>query len=700
MRSVFYVFYTCLLLSLFSCSTPETKGSPDHIRRTTTSVDDTKITQGIDQDWLTHGLNYQENRYSTLDQIKKENLDQLGLAWSLDLGTRRGIEATPIVIDGIMFLTGPWSMVYAIDVRKGSLIWTYDPMVPRSKGENGCCDVVNRGVALYKGRVYVGTFDGRLIAIDAATGSMDWSIMTVDSTKPYSITGAPRIVKGNVIIGNGGAEYGVRGYITAYDATTGDQKWRFYTVPGNPALPFESEAMKKAAETWTGEWWKYGGGGTAWDAMAFDPQLNLLYVGTGNGSPWNRQYRSPDGGDNLYLSSIVALNPDSGTLEWYYQTTPGDTWDFTATQHIILADLPIAGRIRKVLMQAPKNGFFYVIDRATGEFISADTFVYVNWATGVDPNTGRPIESSFARFESVNADIAPNYDGGHNWHPMAYNPNTGLVYIPAREVVARYGHDPNWEYQKKGFGSGNGWNLGTGFNPAKPYLEDSLAKTQNYHAKLIGWNPVTRRAEWKVPQTAAWNGGLLTTKSNLLFQGTGDGQLIIYDAFDGSELWQTNLGGGNIAPPVTYMVDGKQYVSIAVGWGGGVGQKYKFAPLQPGRVFTFSLQGKAKYPSYLQASERNIADIPFSANKTELANGADIFNRYCSICHVLNKDGGGIIPNLTYTSADVHQNFQSIVRGGVLLSLGMPNFGDRLSEKDVNDLQKFILNSAKTISKK
>ncbi|MDR3715269.1 MAG: PQQ-dependent dehydrogenase, methanol/ethanol family [Puia sp.] len=672
-------------------------GSATHIRQVTGPIDDDRLVHAGDrqQDWLTYGLNYAEDRYSPLTQINKDNIRTLGLAWSLDLGTQRGLEATALVADGIMFLTGPWSMVYAIDTRKGSVIWKYDPQVPRSYGEKTCCDVVNRGAALFKGRVYVGTLDGRLIALDASTGIPVWSVMTVDTTKPYSITGAPRIVQGKVIIGNGGAEYGVRGYITAYDALSGKQVWRFYTVPGDPAKPFESKAMKDAARTWTGEWWKYGGGGTAWDAMAYDPALNLLYVGTGNGSPWDRNYRSPGGGDNLYLSSILAINPENGQLVWYYQTTPGESWDFTATQPIILADLILKGQKRKILMQAPKNGFFYVLDRTNGAFISADPYVYVNWAKGVDQTSGRPLENRSARYTKENSDVAPDYDGGHNWHPMAYNPRTGLVYIPARENIATYGHDPNWIYNKRGGGVGNGWNVSIGFDSSVPTRRDTLASRKDPRGMLIAWDPVQRKEIWRVDQKNNWNGGVLATASDLVFQGTADGFFVAYDAKNGAVVWQVSVGGGVIAPPVTYMVDGRQYVSLVAGWGGGVGMKFKSAPLQPGRVYTFTLGGTKEFPEFNKSIVTSIPEIPFSATNEEITHGRELFRSYCSTCHVIAHGGGGLAPDLAFASPTTHRNFLAIVRDGAYLPFGMPRFGNRLSERETLDIQKFILSSAK-----
>jgi len=356
------------------------------------AVDGARITNANaePQNWLTHGRTYDEQRFSPLASIDQSNVSELSLAWALDLDTHRGQEATPLVVDGVMYSTSAWSKVQAIDAATGKLLWQYDPEVPGETGTKACCDVVNRGAAVWNGRVYVGTLDGRLVALDAATGREAWSTVTVDQAKKYTITGAPRIVKGRVVIGNGGAEYGVRGYVSAYDAETGALAWRFYTVPGDPSQPFEAPILAKAAETWHGEWWKLGGGGTVWDSLAYDPELDLLYVGVGNGSPWNQRVRSPGGGDNLFLSSIVALRPETGEYVWHYQTTPGESWDYTATQHMILADLDLGGERRKVLMQAPKNGFFYVLDRKTGKLVSAEPYSTVNWADGVDLETGRP----------------------------------------------------------------------------------------------------------------------------------------------------------------------------------------------------------------------------------------------------------------------------------------------------------------------
>ena len=456
------------------------------------AIDDQVLVSAKDYpgDWLNHGLDYAETRYSPLDQINAENVDRLGLAWSLELGTKRGIEATPIVVDGIMYASGTWSDVFAIDARDGTMLWHWDAEVPREYVDKTCCDVVNRGVALYRGKVFVGTLDGRIAAIDAGTGETVWETLTVDPEDFHTITGAPRIVKGKVIIGNGGAEFGVRGYVSAYNAETGEMEWRTYTVPGNPALPFESEAMEMAAATWNGEWWKYGGGGTAWDSFAYDPVLNLLYVGTGNGSPWNRHIRSPGGGDNLFLASILALNPDNGEYVWHYQTTPGESWDFTATQHMILADLELNGELRQVIMQAPKNGFFFVLDRKTGEFLSGEPYVEVTWATGIDQETGRPIEAPGADYKDGPMTISPVVWGGHNWHPMSYNPNTGLVYIPATLRTGTYEQDENFVRRTDGpynFGANCQWDGSIDRAPARLGSDPTEGSLESASCDRLEW---------------------------------------------------------------------------------------------------------------------------------------------------------------------------------------------------------------------
>lgn len=688
---------------LTGCQQAE-RGFSFHIKEVTNAVDDKRLINAdkTPEDWLSYGRNYAEDRYSSLEQINKDNIKNLGLAWSLNIGTTvNGIETTPVVVDGIMYLTGPWSKVYAVNAVTGQMIWTYDPQVPGRYGQKPCCDVVNRGVALYKGQVYVGTIDGRLVALDAANGKPTWEMLTVDTTKPYSITGAPRVVDGKVIIGNGGAELGVRGYITAYDAISGEQLWRFHTVPGDPSKPFESESMQMAAKTWTGNWWEYGGGGTVWDAMAYDPELKLLYIGTGNGSPWDRYHRSPGGGDNLFLSSIIAINPDNGQMVWYYQTTPGDTWDFTATQHLILADLMIKGLLRKVIMQAPKNGIFYVLDRTNGKLISAKPYTFINWAAGIDSITGRPVETDYSRYSKENAEIFPGPFGAHNWQPMAFNVKTQLVYLPVRDLAMLYGQDAKWKYNQPsaGFGSGIYWNTALGYDASKPLRKEMNAPKMG--ERLTAWDPVNQREVWSVPHKAMWNGGVLTTSSGLVFEGTSDGKFMAFDATDGKLLWQKDLGTGIIASPVSYQVGDTQYISIAAGWGGAMGKAMKFTEqINPGTVYTFALNKNTRMPVFPKAAPKKLIDMPFTATPQQIQHGSLLFTQYCGTCHSNIGDGGGTIPDLGYSSAAIHKIFRDILLQGLLEKTGMPNFSGKLSESEIADIHNYILATAKELAEK
>jgi PQQ-dependent dehydrogenase (methanol/ethanol family) len=606
---------------------------------------------------VTYGLDYAEQRYSRLRQIDAANVNRLGLGWTTEIGAGGGRqEATPLVANGVMYVITNWSIVYALDARTGRELWHFDPQVDKTIGTPGplnrvCCGVVNRGLALYEGRVFVGALDGRLIALDAATGAEVWSVMTVPRNQPYSITMAPRIYKGKVVVGNSGAEYPVRGYVSAYDARDGKMVWRFYTVPGDPSKPFEHPDLESAAKTWTGEWWKMGGGGTVWDALAFDPEADLLYIGVGNGGPWNRDYRSPGGGDNWYLASIVALRPDTGQYVWHYQTTPGDTWDYTAVQHMILADLRINGRDRKVIMQAPKNAFFYVIDRITGEFISAEPYVNLNWASGID-KSGRPIESPGARYETQPVRLSPSVGGGHNWNPMSFNPQTGLVYIPATNSGRVYSKAQNFVYNPgteaftgtgsfqtgvggggggRGRGAGRGGtdpaaaggagrggtdpvaaggaglgaagagNPGRGGNvaaePLTPPMIGPAAGRDVEGTFLLAWDPVAQRERWRTPGApGARAGGTLTTAANLVFYVTVDRKLQVYAADTGTKLHEIDTGISSLGPPITYALDGRQYVAFLGGSSAAGG------PANAPRVMTFMLDGKLPLPGGGQAS--------------------------------------------------------------------------------------------------
>jgi quinohemoprotein ethanol dehydrogenase len=655
-------------------ATPSGGGAPSESE----VVDDARL-RGADADvgeWLTTGRTYSEQRYSPLDQINESNVGRVHEVWTFETGLTRGHEATPIVHDGVLFFTGSWSVVFAVDARTGKQLWKWDPEVDKIVAKKACCDVVNRGVALYKGRVYVGVLDGRLAALDEKTGASVWQVVTVDQSLPYTITGAPRVVDGKVIIGNGGAELGVRGYVSAYDAESGKMVWRTYTVPGDPSQPFESKALEKAADTWKGgEWWKIGGGGTVWDSMAFDPELKLLYVGTGNGSPWVRQLRSPGGGDNLYLSSILALNPSNGEIVWHYQTTPGDNWDFTATQHMILADLRIDGRIRPVIMQAPKNGFFYVLDRKTGELISAEKYVEVTWASHVDKSTGKPVENPGQDFKDGLSIVKPTPFGGHNWHPMSFSPKTGLVYIPTHDILGAYRNEQDFKYQP------GAWNTGTDFNVFALITKDAVK------GALVAWDPVNRKEVWRHPYALPWNGGLLSTGGNLVFQGTSDGRFVAYRASDGVQLWEAHSGTSIIAAPVTYLLDGKQYVSVVAGWGGAFGLASGEVGQSAGgdgkgRLLTYAL-GTGEAPPPQAVLDRITAP-------GEVYDGERTYHKYCAACH-----GGGAVAmvgmkDLRKISPETRTALGDIVLRGALRGNGMPDFAQYLTEADVSKLRTYL----------
>lgn len=646
--------------------------------------------------WLAHGRTYGEERYSPLNQINQDSVQDLGLAWYWDTGTKQGLEASPIVVDGIMYTSGSWSEVYAVDARTGTMLWKNDLNVDKNRGKYLCCDAVNRGVAVWKGKVYIGTVDGRLVALDALTGDIVWDTVTIDLDKPYSITGAPRIVKDKVIIGNGGAEFGVRGYITAYDTETGEQIWRFYTVPGNPADGFENEAMRRAAETWGGgPWWEIGGGGTVWDSMAYDAELDLIYIGVGNGSPWNKHIRSPAGGDNLYLSSIVALRPDSGEYVWHYQTTPGEAWDYTATQHMILTDLEIDGRVRKVIMQAPKNGFFYVIDRITGEFISADNYVPVTWATHIDPETGRPVQTD-NNYKDKFVLQFPSPLGGHNWQPMCYHQETGYVYIPSRELSFLYSHEEDFEYHP------GHWNVGLPVMKdltLPTWLDPMLIKklgpaaTKGY---LQAWDPIKQERVWQVNHEGPWNGGMLCVSGNLIFQGNGQAEFAAYRADNGEKVWSFDAQSGIIAPPITYEIDGEQYISVMAGWGGSVGLSFSVVGNSPevmetkGRILTFKLGANVGLPP-IQMEHRLPEPPELTASSDIVKKGNQLYHTNCVYCHGPGAISSPNLRDLRYMDKETHEQFSAIVYGGIYVDRGMPAYNDLLTVDDVEAIHAYLV---------
>jgi PQQ-dependent dehydrogenase (methanol/ethanol family) len=641
--------------------------------------------------WMSTGRTYSEQRFSPLDQSTADNVGDLGLAWYADFDTNRGQEATPLVVDGVIYVTTAWSKVLAFDAATGAPLWSYDPDVPGETGQKACCDVVNRGAAAWNGKIYVGALDGRLIALDAGTGEEAWSVQTVDPSKPYTITGAPRVVKGKVLIGNGGAELGVRGYVTAYDAETGAEAWRFYTVPGDPALGFENPTMEMAAQTWNGEWWALGGGGTVWDSMAYDPDLDLLYIGVGNGSPWNQAIRSPGGGDNLFLSSIVALRPDTGEYVWHYQTTPGESWDYTATQHIIVADLMMDGATRRVVMQAPKNGFFYVLDAATGEFISAEPFAAVNWATGIDPATGRPIENPDARYERTGRAFAlqPSAAGAHNWQPMSFSPLTGLVYLPASDNAMAYAADE--DFTPSALASNLGIDLAAGFAQLGPNATAGLPSG----SRLAAWDPVGQREVWRADGA---HGGALSTAGGLVFAGAGE-DFAAYRADDGTELWRAPAQTGVVAAPISYEVGGEQYVAVVAGRASG-----DYYASNHSRLLVFKRGGTAAPPPAAPPAPRVLnPPAPLAVSAEVVARGEGAYEQFCIICHGDIITGGGmfrrgLFPELIYSGALGDEDlFKAIVLDGVLSANGMASFSAALEPERAEAVRAYLVDAANRV---
>jgi PQQ-dependent dehydrogenase (methanol/ethanol family) len=660
-------------------------------------VDGARIIQADQEpeNWLSHGRTYNEQRFSPLKAINDKNVNQVALAWYYSLDTRRGQEATPLVVDGVMYFTTAWSKVISLDAASGVRRWEYDPKVPPEWAVNACCDVVNRGVAAWKGKVFVGTLDGRLIALDTATGKPVWETLTIDPKMRYAITGAPRVVKGKVIIGNGGAEMGVRGYVSAYDAETGNLVWRFYTVPGDPSKPFESPFLEKAAKTWSGEWWKNGGGGTVWDAMAYDPQLDLLYIGSGNADPWARRIRNARAQDNLLASSIIALRPDTGEYVWHYQENPGDEWDYDSAEQIILADLRIDGQLRQVLLHAPKNGFFYVLDRATGKLLSAKPFTRVTWATGIDLQTGRPIESPEAQYEGSDKPsvVSPGPGGAHSWQPASYSPDTGLVYFPVLEAGFAYKSAEHFSHNTLA------WNTGidpvAAGLPQDPNIKKAILGSIKGH--LTAWDPVKQIEVWRADRPGPLNGGVLSTAGNLVFEGTGNGQFEAFRANTGEKIWSASTQSGITAGPISYTVNGEQYIAILVGWGGvlplAAGEVARQSPRMNNvpRMLAFKLGGKASLPSAPEVKPQVLTPPRATASLATVKKGEELYQRFCGGCHGDVAVSGGVLPDLRYSGALANQHWLSIVRDGVLGLYGMVGFSKELSRQDAEAIRAYVI---------
>ncbi|MFK8052071.1 MAG: PQQ-dependent dehydrogenase, methanol/ethanol family [Woeseiaceae bacterium] len=658
-----------------------------------------------DTPWLQHGNDTDEQRHSPLDLVNTSNVSELGVAWHYSLGTSRGIEATPIVKDGVMYLTGTWSKVYALDAKNGEELWTYDPEVDRAVGVKACCDVVNRGVAVSDGRVFVGIIDGRLEALDAATGERLWSIVTVDQSKPYTITGAPRVVRDKVLIGNGGADLGVRGYLSAYNTKTGELDWRFYTAPNPDKQPDNAASddifKTLANDTWgdVGVWQTDGGGGTVWDSIIYDDVNDQIIFGVGNASPWNWMRRDPSGGDNLFVSSMVAVDADTGAYRWHFQTTPGDTWDYTATQSIILASLPVgpAGAERRVVMQAPKNGFFYVLDAETGEFISGQNFIAQNWADGLD-ESGRPNIKVSAREINIPFMQLPGPLGAHNWHPMSFNPKHGLAFIPAQEQSQVYAVDPNLPDKPSVWNTGMDLSIGLPLEPPAFLLASLKAGAKG---KLVAWDPVTQSARWTVDHPTTWNGGTLSTAGDLVFQGRLDGEFKAYDIKDGKALWHYPTQSGIASGPISYAIDGEQYITVTTGWGSiyallsGISHDDKIGnPI--GRVVTFKLGADATLPAPEWAAKNPIIKGEPFGNPEQLATGLSLYARNCMNCHGAFAISSGVLPDLRWSGfAADEAAWQAAIIDGVLSEKGMVSFSKWLTPDDAESIRAYVLHQGK-----
>ena len=641
---------------------------------------------GTDADWSAVGGAADEASFSRLTQIDTASIGKLGLAWSLDLPGEVTLEATPLAVGGVLYFTGSYATVYAVDAATGKQLWKFDPETwKRDPAKMHFSFGANRGAAYENGKVFAVALDGRMFALDAKTGKELWHADTIPVGKMMISTGAPRVMNGKVIIGNGGADFGARGYVTAYDSETGKQLWRFYTVPGSPDENKGDAAMEAAAKTWGPEFWKNtGGGGTAWNGMTFDAEAGRIYIGTGNAGPYDPKLRDPGStGDNLYTSSIVALDADTGKYVWHYQETPRDSWDYKATPNMVLATLNLEGKPKKVLMHIPTNGFFYVLDRDTGKPISAEKATVVTWAKSIDLKTGRPVEEPGIRYENGDIELWPGAIGGHNWQAMSYNPRLGLVYIPMHQIGLRL---------SRGQQSVNA------FNVMGLMVEPIIKKPGDGKGSLVAWDPVAQRQVWKVQHDALWNGGTLATAGGLVFQGTAEGHFDAYDGKTGKRLWRFNAGLGIIAAPMSYSLGGKQYVSILVGYGGtsaafgdfmNVGWKYG---AQPRRLLTFALDGKAALPASPPPDMKVHAldDPALKLDEADVKAGWALSVR-CAACHGVGMQSAGTPgPDLRESTVALHvDTLGELLRNGALMSRGMPRF-ETLTDTEVRQLHAYI----------
>jgi PQQ-dependent dehydrogenase (methanol/ethanol family) len=688
MRSLDLLTVAATALLLVACGKPEAAKDAAAPARRYGAVDEARLL-AADADpgqWMSHGRNYSEQRFSPLAKVNAETVKDLGLTWFADFDTRRGQESTPVIVDGVLYVTTAWSKVFAFDARSGAPLWKYDPEVPGEWAVNACCDVVNRGVAVWQGKVYLATIDARLIALDAGTGAVVWDVSTIEPGQPYAITGAPRVAKGKVLIGQGGSEFSMRGYVSAYDAATGKLDWRWYVVPGDPAKGFENPQMEAAAKTWKGQWWKTGGGGAPWDSIIFDPKTDLVYVATGNGAPWPAEIRSPGGGDNLYTSSIVALKVDTGEYAWHYQETPAESWDYDSTNQLVTADLQLNGQPRHVVMHAPKNGFFYVVDAGTGELLSANPYVQgINWASGVDLKTGRPKVLREANYGKTGkgAFVSPAFGGAHNWQPISYSPLTGHVYIPTTQssyafVASREDDNPM------------GQKLSISFKGNQEMMRNAKSAPVSL-GYLQAFDPVTGKEVWRAPVENGRVGGTLSTGGNLVFAGNSLNEFTAYSTVDGKRLWSFDAQTGVMAGPVSYAVDDEQYVAVVAGFR----QTGSYYAPNYSRVLVFKLGGTAKLPEAVAFQPPALNPPAAFGTAAMVTHGEDVYGRFCSTCHGSDGLSRGMFPDLRYAGAiNSPDAFKAVVIDGALKQNGMVSFARAISAEDAEAVRAYVVAKA------
>ena len=643
--------------------------------------------------WMSYGRTWDEQRFSPLKQINDGNVQGLGLEWFADLSSRRGVEANPLMVDGVIYNIISFNIATAYDAKTGRVLWTYDPKVEPQWARYACCGPSTRGLAVWKGKVYIAALDGRLIALDARTGRELWTVQTFDRSQPFTMTAPPHVFDGKVVVGNAGGDYGVRAFVAAYDAESGKKLWKFYTVPGDPSKGPDGEAsdsvMAMAAKTWTGKWWEVGGGGSAWDSIVYDPKLKLIYFGTGNGTPIVHEFRSPQGGDNLFLCSIVALDAETGHYAWHYQVVPEEQWDYDCVQSLVLADLKIEGRKRQVVMQAPKDGFFYVLDRKTGELISAKPFVPNTWASGIDMKTGRPMVNKESYLTEKPRLMTPSAGGAHNWNPMGFSPDTGLAYIPVHEQWYVFARARSFKFVP--FRSNAGFAFGQDPAETKALLAEADRRDNGY---MLAWDPVAQKEAFRIPYGKQGSGGVLLTAGNLLMQGTINKTFAIYRADNGKKLWEMPVESVPISSPITYTLDGEQYVALNVGWGGGLAHVdmqlgKKAMPVAPARLLVFKLNARNVSLPATPPAPAIEEPPPLRASEEQIKRGGELFNQTCSTCHGVNVRGG--LKDLRVMSRAAHAQFNDIVLKGIRADKGMASFADLLSPADVEAIHGYVI---------